>query len=61
MALITNRQGEADITKAKLWPAERRAMDGEAGTRAKQDCAAKGPIWTHEVRFCVAKVEAIDG
>jgi len=41
----TKRQGEAETAKALLWPAERRAMEGEAGARAKQDCAAKGPFW----------------
>ncbi len=46
----TNRQCEADKVKAPLWPAERRARDGEAGTQAKQDCEAQRPICPHAVR-----------
>lgn len=40
----TKWQREADIAKALLWPAERLAMEDEAGARAEQDCVAKGPI-----------------
>ena len=40
------RQGETEIAEALLRPVERRAMDGEAGAQAKQDCEAQRPFWT---------------
>ncbi len=49
--VTTNRQGETEKGKARLVPVERRARDGEAGARAKQDCAAKGPICKTEGRL----------
>jgi len=39
--------------------AEGRASDGEAGSRAKQDCAAKGPICTTDGRPVEMQHEAV--